>query len=207
MLIGPLCTNSARGPKIPHDRTMLNVFLKNAFCKKNLKNKSATLRRTYPNEFASVRMQQEEFLQKDIVADIFVTTPRQQWFAMDGLTRSLVATGASRLKPLPQATCSCRDGSAQTFSSRDMRSYFYRRQYSRRRRTTVIMQKKMAKLCFEWIHVAFAHPPKKKAAQHSSAKGTRHAAGQTVKKAWWEDSQPMHIGLLSSLGITQTYCL
>lgn len=130
-------------------------------------------------------------LAKDIVADIFV--PPHDNSAMDGyalasgdwqadkaFTISQRVPAGQSAQPLVPGTC------ARIFTGANIPSGA----------DTVIMQEDAK--CVD-DHVAFAHPPKK--GDNIRPKGQDMQAGQTVIKAG-EKISPMHIGLLSSLGIT-----
>jgi molybdopterin molybdotransferase len=130
-------------------------------------------------------------LAKDIVADIFV--PPYDNSAMDGyalasgdwqadkaFTISQRVPAGQSAQPLVPGTC------ARIFTGANIPSGA----------DTVIMQEDAK--CVD-DHVAFAHPPKK--GDNIRPKGQDMQAGQTVIKAG-EKISPMHIGLLSSLGIT-----
>tara|TARA_R110001632_G_scaffold84477_1_gene186299 strand:- start:93900 stop:95093 length:1194 start_codon:yes stop_codon:yes gene_type:complete len=130
-------------------------------------------------------------LAKDIVADIFV--PPHDNSAMDGyalasgdwqadkaFTISQRVPAGHSAQPLVPGTC------ARIFTGANIPSGA----------DTVIMQEDAK--CVD-DHVAFAHPPKK--GDNIRPKGQDMQAGQTVIKAG-EKISPMHIGLLSSLGIT-----
>jgi molybdopterin molybdotransferase len=130
-------------------------------------------------------------LAKDIAADIFV--PPHDNSAMDGyalargdwqadkiFTISQRIPAGQSAQPLVPGTC------ARIFTGANIPSGA----------DTVIMQEDTK--CVD-DHVAFAHPPKK--GDNIRAKGQDMQAGQTVIKAG-EKISPMHIGLLSSLGIT-----
>tara|TARA_R110001599_G_scaffold5266_2_gene26454 strand:+ start:7744 stop:8937 length:1194 start_codon:yes stop_codon:yes gene_type:complete len=130
-------------------------------------------------------------LAKDIVADIFV--PPYDNSAMDGyalasgdwqadkaFTISQRVPAGQSAQPLVPGTC------ARIFTGANIPSGA----------DTVIMQEDAK--CVDY-HVAFAHPPKK--GDNIRPKGQDMQAGQTVIKAG-EKISPMHIGLLSSLGIT-----
>lgn len=130
-------------------------------------------------------------LAKDIAADIFV--PPHDNSAMDGyalargdwqadkiFTISQRIPAGQSAQPLVPGTC------ARIFTGANIPSGA----------DTVIMQEDTK--CVD-DHVAFAHPPKK--GDNIRTKGQDMQAGQTVIKAG-EKISPMHIGLLSSLGIT-----
>ncbi|MFT6405089.1 MAG: molybdopterin molybdotransferase [Marinomonas primoryensis] len=130
-------------------------------------------------------------LAKDIVADIFV--PPHDNSAMDGyalasgdwqadkaFTISQRVPAGQSAQPLVPGTC------ARIFTGANIPSGA----------DTVIMQEDAK--CVD-DHVAFAPPPKK--GDNIRPKGQDMQAGQTVIKAG-EKISPMHIGLLSSLGIT-----
>ncbi|GAA0244662.1 molybdopterin molybdotransferase MoeA [Marinomonas primoryensis] len=130
-------------------------------------------------------------LAKDIVADIFV--PPYDNSAMDGyalasgdwqadkaFTISQRVPAGQSAQPLVPGTC------ARIFTGANIPSGA----------DTVIMQEDAK--CVD-DHIAFAHPPKK--GDNIRPKGQDMQAGQTVIKAG-EKISPMHIGLLSSLGIT-----
>ncbi|MFQ3186137.1 MAG: molybdopterin molybdotransferase [Marinomonas primoryensis] len=130
-------------------------------------------------------------LAKDIAADIFVpphdnsamdgyALARGDWQADKTFTISQRIPAGQSAQPLVPGTC------ARIFTGANIPSGA----------DTVIMQEDTK--CVD-DHVAFAHPPKK--GDNIRTKGQDMQAGQTVIKAG-EKISPMHIGLLSSLGIT-----
>jgi len=168
--------------------TCFNV-LEDAIGKNKTKRHNCAL---VPQNDRSVRNAAGRILAKDM-SQIILYTPRHSGNGV--VTRSLVATGKAD-KALPHQANGVPAGqSAQPLVFQGHRSVFFTGANIQARRHCQSC-KKMPKVCL-MIHVAFAHPPPKKATTFVPQGTEDSKQGQNRDKKQVRRYSPMHIGLLS----------